>query len=67
MLAVELTLELVPGLLDGAVFDAAPVVLEEPDIALFNFTAPVESRQWVAAETPGLVAAPGLVVLGGDV
>ena len=43
-----------------------PVVLEEPDIALFSFTAPLESRQWVAAETPdGLVEAPGEVVDGG--
>ncbi|HEY7229295.1 MAG TPA: hypothetical protein VH558_02885 [Pseudolabrys sp.] len=64
----ELTLELVPGLLDGFVLAAAPVVLlEEPDIALFNFTAPLESLQWVAAETPdGLGEAPGVVLAGGE-
>ena len=63
---VEFVLELVPGLLDGAVLSADPVVLPEPDIALFNFTAPLESRQWVAAETPdGLGEAPGAVVEGG--
>ena len=45
MLDGELVLELVPGLLDGAVLAADPVVLLEPDIALFNFTAPLESRQ----------------------
>jgi len=66
MLDGELVLELVPGLLDGAVLAADPVVLLEPDIALFNFTAPLESRQWVAAETPdGLGDAPGVVVEGG--
>ena len=62
-------LELVPGLLDGAVLADDPVVLlPEPDAALFSFTAPLESRQWVAAETPdGLGEAPGAVVGGGEV
>jgi hypothetical protein len=46
--------------------DDPVVLLEEPDIALFNFTAPLESRQWVAAETPdGPGEAPGVVVDGG--
>jgi hypothetical protein len=47
---------------------AEPVVLllplADPDIALFNRTCPLESWQWVAAETPG--EAPGLVA-GGEV
>lgn len=42
MLEVELTLELVPGLLDGVVFELDPVldpvVPAEPDAALFIFT-----------------------------
>lgn len=60
-------LELVPGLLDGLVLADDPVVLPEPDIALFSFTAPLESRQWVAAETPdGLGEAPGVVLDGGE-
>jgi hypothetical protein len=54
----ELTLELVPGLLDGVVLADDPVVLLEPDIALFNFTAPLVSRQWVAAEMPADPAEP---------
>jgi len=67
MLEVELVLELVPGLLDGVVLADEPVVLLEPDIALLSFTLPLESLQWVAAETPGgLVVAPGLVVDGGE-
>jgi len=42
----ELVLELVPGLLDGAVLADDPVVLlPELDAALFSFTAPLESRQ----------------------
>jgi hypothetical protein len=66
MLDGELVLELVPGLLDGAVLAADPVVLLDPDIALFSFTVPLESRQWVAAETPeGLGEALGAVVGGG--
>jgi hypothetical protein len=48
------------------VFDAAPVVLADPDIALFSFIKPLESRQCVAAETLGEPAAPGLE-LGGEV
>ena len=65
MLEVEFVLELVPGLLDGAVL-ADPVVLLEPDIALFNFTAPLASLQWVAADTPDGLVAEGLVVDGGE-
>jgi hypothetical protein len=42
---VEFVLELVPGLLEGAVLAADPVVLLEPDMALFNFTAPLASLQ----------------------
>jgi len=62
-----LVLELVPGLLDGAVLADDPVVLlPELDAALFSFTTPLESRQWVAAETPdGLGEAPGVVFEGG--
>jgi hypothetical protein len=60
-----LVLELVPGLLDGVVVADDPVVLL-PDAALLSFTAPLESRQWVAAETPdGLGEALGAVVEGG--
>jgi len=66
MLDGEFVLELVPGLLDGAVLAADPVVLLEPDIALFNFTAPLESLQWVAADTPDGLVAEGLVVGGGE-
>ena len=58
-------LELVPGLLEGAVLDADPVVLEDPDIALFSLTAPLESRQCVAAETPVVLDAPGAAAGGG--
>src|SRR5262249_36514480 len=65
MLDVEFVLELVPGLLEGAVLAADPVVLLEPDMALFNFTAPLESLQCVAADTPdGLGDAPGALVDG---
>jgi len=39
------TLELVVGLLDGTVFEADPVVLEEPDAAVFNRTSPFTPRQ----------------------
>jgi hypothetical protein len=60
-----LVLELVPGLLDGAVFDAAPVVLPEPVLALFSCTLPLASRQCVAAEMVDEGDAPGLVVAGG--
>jgi hypothetical protein len=67
MLDVEFVLELVPGLLEGAVLAADPVVLLEPDMALFNFTAPLESLQCVAADTPdGLGDAPGALVDGGE-
>jgi hypothetical protein len=65
MLDGEFTLELVPGLLEGLVLAADPVVLLEPDIALFNFTVPLESRQWVAAETPDVPDAPGGLAAGG--
>lgn len=58
--------ELVPLSVREVVAD--PVVLllplADPDIALFNFTCPLESRQWVAAETPE--EAPGLDA-GGEV
>jgi hypothetical protein len=64
MLDVEFVLELVPGLLDGAVLADDPVVLLDPDIALFNFTAPLASLQWVAADTPDGLVAEGLVVGG---
>jgi hypothetical protein len=56
-------LEVVPELVPLSVREvvADPVVpllpLADPDIALFNFTCPLESRQWVAAETPD--EAPG--------
>ena len=66
MLEVEFVLELVPGLLDGAVLADDPVVLLDPDIALFNFTAPLASLQWVAADTPDGLVAGGLVVEGGE-
>lgn len=62
----EFVLELVPGLLDGLVLADDPVVLLEPDIALFSFTAPLESLQWVAAETPDGLVAEGGVVGGGE-
>jgi hypothetical protein len=58
--------ELVPLSVREVVAD--PVVLllplADPGIALFNFTCPLESRQWVAAETPEV--APGLAG-GGEV
>jgi hypothetical protein len=58
--------ELVPLSVREVVAD--PVVLllplADPGIALFNFTCPLESRQWVAAETPEV--APGLGA-GGEV
>src|SRR5215510_13053557 len=63
-------LEVVPELVPLSVREvvADPVVpllpLADPDMALFNFTCPLESRQWVAAETPE--EAPGLDV-GGEV
>jgi hypothetical protein len=41
----EVTLELVPGLLDGKVFDADPVVLGAPVAPTFNRTIPFASRQ----------------------
>ena len=66
MPAGEFVLELVPGLLDGVVLADDPVVLLEPDIALFNFTAPLASLQWVAADTPDGLVAEGLVVDGGE-
>jgi hypothetical protein len=66
MPAGEFVLELVPGLLDGGVLADDPVVLLEPDIALFNFTAPLASLQWVAADTPDGLVAEGLVVDGGE-
>lgn len=66
MLDGEFVLELVPGLLDGVVLADEPVVLPEPDMALFNFTAPLASLQWVAADTPDGLAAEGLVVDGGE-
>ena len=66
MLEGELVLELVPGLLDGVVLADDPVVLLEPDIALFNFTVPLASRQWVAAETSDGLGAPGVAVAGGE-
>jgi hypothetical protein len=64
--AGEFVLELVPGLLDGVVLADDPVVLLDPDIALFNFTAPLASLQWVAADTPDGLVAEGLVVGGGE-
>ena len=66
MPAGEFVLELVPGLLDGVVLADDPVVLLEPDIALFNFTAPLASLQWVAADTPDGLVAEGLIVDGGE-
>ena len=39
---MEFTLELAAGLPNDGVFEAAPVVLEEPDIALFNLAAPLD-------------------------
>lgn len=62
-----MVLELVPGLLDGVVFVAAPVVLAEPDIALFSFTSPLASRQCVAGETLVVLEAPGVALGGGEV
>ena len=62
---MEFTLELAAGLPNDGVFEAAPVVLEEPDIALFNLAAPLESRQWVAGETLVVLEAPGVEVGGG--
>ena len=59
---LEVVLELVPGLLDGTLVVADPVVLEGA-AALFSFTCPLESRQWVAADTPDGFEAAG----GGDV
>ena len=68
MLAGEFVLELVPGLLDGVVLAADPVVPAEPAFALFSCTAPLASLQCVAADTPDGLAAEGLeglVVDGG--
>ena len=62
---MEFTLELAAGLPNDGVFEAAPVVLEEPDIALFGTAAPLESRQWVAGETLVVLEAPGVEVGGG--
>jgi hypothetical protein len=61
-------LEAVPELVPLSVREvvADPVVLlplADPGIAVFNFTCPLESRQWVAVETPEV--APGLA--GGGV
>jgi hypothetical protein len=64
-LGIEFTLELAAGLPNDGVFEAAPVVLEEPDIALFNLAAPLESRQCVAGETLVVLEAPGVEVGGG--
>lgn len=62
-------LELVPGLLDGEVFEfdpaPDPVVPAEPDIAVFSCTFPLASLQCVAADTLGEVEAPG-VADGGE-
>ena len=65
MLEGELTLELVPGLLVLPVLAAEPVVLLEPDIALFSLMAPLASLQCVAADTLGDGVALGVVVAGG--
>ena len=40
-------------------------MFEEPDIALFNLAAPLESRQCVAGETLVVLEAPGVEVGGG--
>jgi hypothetical protein len=55
-------LELVPGLLDGTLVVAEPVVVEGA-AALFSFTCPLVSRQCVAADTPDGSEAAG----GGEV
>ena len=54
-----LTLELVPGLLEGTEFAPDPVVLGDPVAPTFNRTIPFVSRQWVASEMTG--AAEGAV------
>ena len=56
-----LTLELVPGLLEGTVFAPEPVVLGDPVAPTFNRTIPFVSRQWVASEMAGTAegAVPG--------
>jgi hypothetical protein len=54
-----LTLELVPGLPDGIVFAADPVVLGAPVAPTFNLTIPFASRQWVASEMVGAGEVPG--------
>jgi hypothetical protein len=54
-----LTLELVPGLLEGTVFAPEPVVLGDPVAPTFNRTIPFVSRQCVASEMAG--AAEGAV------
>lgn|GEM_PF-881944 len=58
--------ELVPLSVREVVADPVVLLLPlgDPVIALFNCTCPLESRQWVAAETPEV--APGLVE-GGEV
>ena len=65
MLDGELTLELVPGLLVLPVLAAEPVVLLEPDIALFSLMVPLASLQCVAADTLGEGEAPGVVLVAG--
>jgi hypothetical protein len=56
-----LTLELVPGLLEGTVFAPEPVVLGDPVAPTFSRTIPFVSRQWVASEIAGTAegAVPG--------
>ena len=59
---LDVVLELVPGLLDGTLVVAEPVVVEGA-AALFSFTCPLVSRQCVAADTPDGSEAAG----GGEV
>src|ERR1700745_525940 len=54
-----LTLELVPGLLEGTVFAPGPVVLGDPVAPTFNRTIPFVSRQWVASEMAGAAGGAG--------
>jgi len=67
MLDMLLTLELVPGLLDGTVFDAEPVVAGAPVPPTFNRTTPLASRQCVASVMGGATVAPGAAAGGGGV
>ena len=53
-----LTLELVPGLLEGTEFAPDPVVFGDPVAPTLSRTIPFMSRQWVASEMTGAAEGP---------